>query len=44
MANPGVFGPDYFKDIADIINAGGPPDMARLKETMLNHGLVPVAG
>lgn len=44
MANPGVFGPDYFKDIAGIINAGGPPDMAKLKEVMLSHGLVPVAG
>ncbi len=37
-------GPDYFKDIAEIINAGGPPDMAKLKGVMLNHGLVPVVG
>ena len=44
VASPGVFGPDYFKDIAEVINAGGPPDMAKLKQAMLNHGLVPVAG
>ncbi|HTL80897.1 MAG TPA: cupin domain-containing protein [Bacteroidia bacterium] len=44
MASPGVFGPDYFKDVAEVINAGGPPDMAKLKQAMLNHGLVPVAG
>ena len=44
VANPGVFGPDFFKDMADIINAGGPPDMEKLKKTMLHHGLVPVAG
>jgi|SRR5665213_515538 len=43
-ANPGIFGSDYFKDIADVINAGGPPDMAKLKLVMLNHGLVPVMG
>jgi len=41
---PGLMGPDYFKDVAEIINAGGPPDLAKLKEVMLNHGLVPVAG
>jgi|SRR6185437_5007905 len=41
---PGLLGPDYFKDIADIINAGGPPDMTKLKQAMLHHGLVPVAG
>ena len=44
FASPGVFGPDYFKDIAGIINAGGPPDMTKMKEIMLNYGLVPVAG
>lgn len=44
VANPGVFGPDFFKDAAEIINAGGPPDIAKLKQVMLNHGLVPVAG
>jgi quercetin dioxygenase-like cupin family protein len=44
VANPGVFGPDFFKDVAEVINAGTPPDMAKLKQAMLNHGLVPVAG
>ena len=43
-ANPGVFGPDYFKDIAEVINAGGPPDMSRVKEIMLTYGQIPVAG
>ena len=42
--SPGVFGPDYFHDIASVINAGGPPDMVKLKEVMLSHGLVPVVG
>jgi quercetin dioxygenase-like cupin family protein len=42
--NPGLMGPDYFYDIAAILNAGGPPDLAKLKEAMLSHGLVPVVG
>lgn len=44
FCNPGIFGPDYFKDIAEVINTGGPPDMAKLKQVMSNHGLVPVMG
>jgi quercetin dioxygenase-like cupin family protein len=43
-ASPGVFGPDYFHDLADVINAGNPPDMAKLKAVMLSHGLVAVMG
>ena len=41
-ANPGVFTSNYFKDILGIISPGSPPDMARLKEVMLQYGLVPV--
>lgn len=44
VANPGVFGPDFFKDMAEIINVGGPPDLEKVKKAMLHHGLVPVAG
>ena len=44
VISPGLMGPDYFYDIAKVINAGGPPDMVKLKDTMLSHGLVPVAG
>lgn len=40
--SPGVFGPEYFKGIAEVINAGGPPDLAKMKEVMRKHGLVPV--
>lgn len=42
VINPGIFGPAYFKDVAAIVNAGGPPDIAKLKEVLLKHGLVPV--
>lgn len=43
-ANPGVFTANYFKDISEIIGAGGPPDLQKLKTIMLNYGLVPVVG
>ena len=42
VVTPALLGPDYFKDIAAIVNAGGPPDVEKLKAVMLKHGLVPV--
>jgi quercetin dioxygenase-like cupin family protein len=41
VVTPALIGPDYFKEIGAIVNAGGPPDLAKMKETMLRHGLVP---
>jgi quercetin dioxygenase-like cupin family protein len=41
VVTPALIGPDFFKEMAAIVNAGGPPDLARVKETMLRHGLVP---
>ena len=42
VITPALLGPDYFKEIAAIINAGGPPDVEKLKATMTKHGLIPV--
>lgn len=33
-------GPQYFRDIAAIVNAGGPPDRAKLLTVMSQYGLV----
>ena len=43
IATPGVFGPSYFRDVAQVLAAaaGGPPDLAALAETMRRHGLTP---
>ncbi len=41
IITPGLLGPDYFKEMAAIVNAGGPPDVEKLKAVMLKHGLVP---
>jgi quercetin dioxygenase-like cupin family protein len=36
-------GAQYFRDVADVINAGGPPDRSRLLAVMAKYGLVPAA-
>ena len=36
-------GVGYFHEVAEIANAGGPPDRAKLIEVMKRHGLVPAA-
>jgi quercetin dioxygenase-like cupin family protein len=43
IASPGVFGPDYFTEVGDVLaaSAGGPPDLAALAEVMRRHGLTP---
>lgn len=41
VVSPGILSPQYFLDMAAIVNAGGPPDVEKLKAAMLKHGLVP---
>lgn len=43
ISSPGLFGSAYFYALAEIINAGGPPNLEKMKAVMLQHGLVPVA-
>ena len=42
VVNTPDIGPAYFREVAAIVNAGGPPDRAKLVETMRKFGLVPV--
>ena len=41
VVTPGILGPDYFLEVAAILDAaaGGPPDFAALGEVMRRHGL-----
>jgi quercetin dioxygenase-like cupin family protein len=43
VATPGIFGPDYFTEIRDVLTAaaGGPPDVGALLDVMRRHGLTP---
>jgi uncharacterized cupin superfamily protein len=36
-------GAQYFKDVAAVVNGGGPPDKAALLSVMSRYGLVPAA-
>jgi quercetin dioxygenase-like cupin family protein len=36
-------GAQYFRDVAAVVNAGGPPDPARLLAVMARYGLLPAA-
>ena len=44
VVTPGVLGPAYFLELADIARAaaGGPPDLAAIAAVMRRHGLTPV--
>lgn len=37
---PAVAGKRYFEEIATVVNAGGPPDMAKVKAVMEKYGLI----
>lgn len=43
IATPGLFGPDYFHEVGELLtaSAGGPPDLAAVAEVMRRHGLTP---
>ena len=43
IISPGVLGPEYFREIAAVVDAaaGRPPDAAALAQVMRRHGLTP---
>jgi quercetin dioxygenase-like cupin family protein len=43
VVTPGILGPDYFREVAAVLDAsaGGPPDFAALGTVMRKHGLTP---
>lgn len=45
IVTPGILGPDYFREVAAVLDAaaGGPPDPAAIGAVMRRHGLTPVA-
>ena len=42
MLTPDI-GPQYFRDVAEVASAGGPPDKAKIMQVMTRYGLVPAA-
>jgi quercetin dioxygenase-like cupin family protein len=43
VITPAAIGPDYFREVAAVMEAaaGGPPDGTKIVEIMLRHGLTP---
>ena len=41
VVTPALIGPEFFREMAAIVNAGGPPDLTQIKVVMTRHGLVP---
>jgi len=41
VITPGLLGPDYFREIGEVVNAGGPPNVERIMAVMRRHGLRP---
>ncbi|MGN6341170.1 MAG: cupin domain-containing protein [Ginsengibacter sp.] len=42
VITPALLGSIFFKEVGEIVNAGGPPDLQKLRLVMTKHGLVPV--
>ncbi len=40
VLTPASIGPAYFRELRELLKAGGPPDQQKLTEIMLRHGLV----
>ena len=45
IVTPGILGPDYFREVAAILDAAaaGPPDFAAIATVMRRHGLTPAS-
>ena len=43
VITPGLLGPEYFREIAEVVNLGGPPNVERIMEVMRRHGLRPAS-
>lgn len=42
--SPATIGPAFFREVADLVNAGGPPDQAKMLAVMARYGLFPPPG
>jgi quercetin dioxygenase-like cupin family protein len=43
VITPGLFGPAYFREVGEVLAAGGPPDIEAIKAVMRRHGLTPAS-
>jgi quercetin dioxygenase-like cupin family protein len=43
VVTPALIGPDFFKEMAVLVNIGGPPDLAKMIAVLAKHGLEPIS-
>lgn len=43
VVSPGLMGPEYFREVSQLLSAGGPPNPTAMNEIMRRHGMIPVA-
>jgi mannose-6-phosphate isomerase-like protein (cupin superfamily) len=41
ILTPGLVGPEYFREMAAVLRADGPPDIAGISNIMLRYGVIP---
>ncbi len=41
VISPGMLGPSYFQEVAEVLAGDGPPDIEKIGEVMRRHGLTP---
>jgi quercetin dioxygenase-like cupin family protein len=41
VISPGLLGPQYFREMGEVVNVGGPPNVEKIMEVMRRHGLRP---
>ena len=43
VVTPALIGPEFFKEVAALVNVDGPPDMEKIKTIYRKYGLKPAA-
>ena len=43
VITPALLGPEYFREIAEVVNPGGPLNVERIMTVMRRHGLRPAS-
>jgi quercetin dioxygenase-like cupin family protein len=43
ILTPGLIGPEYFRELAAVMKAAGPPDIAGISNVMMRYGVIPAS-
>ena len=43
ILTPGLVGPEYFRELAEVLSADGPPDIAGISSVMMRYGVIPAS-